>query len=189
MNFEAFWQSEYPTCPAIPHLLRDALPERWVRFHSLPESKRYADNEAEYQIILRRHNAVLDYLATQDTPLLLISTKFGDTKVPTRVDSPLATLDPEAHCVWTFRADPDGVEEYYRYLFMSEWKWKPGIFDPILRLVADWTIVDTMIVCPSLNWIFHPYDGGGDFILPDRVSRDELKSRYSDWLSSHPRGL
>ncbi len=189
MNFEAFWQSEYPTCPAIPHLLRDALPERWVRFHSLPESRRYADNEAEYQIILHRHNAVLDYLATQDTPLLLISTEFGDTKVPTRADSPLITLDPTADCNWIFKAEPDGDEEFYRYLFMSEWEWKPGIFDPILRLVADWTIVDTMIVCPSLNWIFHPYDGGGDFILPDRISRDELKFRFSDWLSKHPRGL
>ncbi|TWT61571.1 DUF3885 domain-containing protein [Rubinisphaera italica] len=189
MKFEAFWRSEFPTCAAIPYLLRDAYPERWVRFHSLPESKRYAENETEYQIILHRHNAVLDQLATQDVPLLLASTEFGETTTPTRADSPLVALDPSARCDWTFKADPADSENYYRYLFISEWKWKPGIFDPILRLVADWKIVDTMIVCPTANWICHPYNGGADFILPNRQSRDQLKARFADWLSSHPRGF
>jgi hypothetical protein len=46
-----------------------------------------------------------------------------------------------------------------------------------------------MIVCPASNWICHPYDGGADFILPNSQSRDQLKARFADWLSSHPRGL
>lgn len=189
MNFEAYWQAKYPACPAIPYVLRDAYPERWVRFHSLPESKRYAENDAEYQIILHRHNAILDRLAKQDAQLLLISTEFDGTGIPTRADSPLVDLDSAARCIWTFKADPNDDENYYRHLFMSEWQWKPGIFDPILRLVADWKIVDIMIVCADRNWICHPYDGGADFILPNQAQRDHLKSSFSDWLSSNPRGL
>jgi hypothetical protein len=189
LNFEAYWHAEYPACPAIPYLLRDAYPERWVRFHSLPDSKRYAENEAEYQIILHRHNTLLDHLAKQGAPLLFISTEFGDTTNSTRADSPLVELDPSARCIWTFKADPDDDENYYSHLFMSEWQWKPGIFDSILRLVADWKIVDTMVVCTDRKWIFHPYDGGADFILPNQSERDKLKACYSDWLSSHPRGL
>jgi hypothetical protein len=189
LNFEAYWQAEYPACPAIPYLLRDAYPERWVRFHSLPNSKRYAENEAEYRIILHRHNTVLDHLAKQDAPLLFISTEFGETTNPIRGDSPLVELDSSARCIWTFKADPGDDENYYRHLFLSDWKWKPGIFDSILRLVADWKIVDTMIVCTDRKWIFHPYDGGADFILPNPSERDELKSCFSDWLSRHPRGL
>ncbi len=189
MNFEAYWQTAFPECPAIPHLLRDAYPKRWVRFHSLPESKRYADNEAEYQVILHRHNTVLDHLARRDGPLLLVSTEFGDTSISTRADSPLVPLDSTARSVWTFRAEPDNDDDYYRYLYMSEWQWQPGIFDSILRLVADWKVVDTMIVCAEDNWICHPYDGGADFILPTEHQRDRVKSLFSRWLSSHPLGL
>ena len=35
---------------------------RWVRFHSLPGSKRYAENEAEYACVLSRHNVVIGEL-------------------------------------------------------------------------------------------------------------------------------
>jgi hypothetical protein len=36
--------------------------DRWVRFHSLPESKRYPDSQAEYAIELDRHYTVLSEL-------------------------------------------------------------------------------------------------------------------------------
>lgn len=35
----------------------------------------------------------------------------------------------------------------------------------------------------------HPYDGGADVILPDRLERDHLRNRHNDWLSAHPSGL
>ncbi|MFJ3273993.1 hypothetical protein [Streptomyces sp. NPDC086776] len=33
-----------------------------MRFHSLPKSKRYAENESEYAVVLERYNTVLDEL-------------------------------------------------------------------------------------------------------------------------------
>ncbi len=53
------WPKAFPGCNPISHQMRMAFPERWVRFHSLPELKRYAENNAEYSILLERHNAVL----------------------------------------------------------------------------------------------------------------------------------
>jgi hypothetical protein len=44
--------------------------ERWVRFHSLPGAKRYADTDAERAEILRRHLAVLDRLNPAGEALL-----------------------------------------------------------------------------------------------------------------------
>src|SRR5436309_2623058 len=35
----ADWDRCFPHCEPIGHHLRVAFPERWVRFHSLPESK------------------------------------------------------------------------------------------------------------------------------------------------------
>ena len=43
-------------------VLRGVVPERWVRFHSLPESKRYAESEDEEAEVLRRHLTLLDEL-------------------------------------------------------------------------------------------------------------------------------
>ncbi|MGW4516170.1 DUF3885 domain-containing protein [Streptomyces sp. NPDC004393] len=42
--------------------LRDPYWDVWVPFHSLPESKRYAEDESEYGVVVERYNTVLDEL-------------------------------------------------------------------------------------------------------------------------------
>ncbi|WP_425586206.1 DUF3885 domain-containing protein [Streptomyces sannanensis] len=49
LSLDAAWESNWPGTLPLGHLLRSAWPDRWVRFHSLPESKRYADTEAEFK--------------------------------------------------------------------------------------------------------------------------------------------
>ncbi|MFE5589239.1 hypothetical protein [Streptomyces sp. NPDC056549] len=56
------WQQHWPNCPPVGYKLRDPNRDLWVRFHSLPESKRYAEAESEYTVVLERYNAVLDEL-------------------------------------------------------------------------------------------------------------------------------
>lgn len=56
------WQLNWPDCPPVGHELKRFYASRWVRFHSLPESKRYADTPAEYDSLLHRHNTVLSAL-------------------------------------------------------------------------------------------------------------------------------
>jgi hypothetical protein len=58
MDFAALWRGWFPDVPPVGHLLRDAYPERWLRVHSLPGSKRYAGTDAEWGELLRRMNAV-----------------------------------------------------------------------------------------------------------------------------------
>lgn len=43
---EAVWAVRWPQLRPIGHEVRDDR-DKWVRFHSLPESKQYADNEEE----------------------------------------------------------------------------------------------------------------------------------------------
>ncbi|MFZ3566783.1 hypothetical protein ACNYS0_07350 [Streptomyces sp. BH034] len=54
------WQQHWPNCPPVGYKLRDPYRDLWVRFHSLPESKRYAEDESEYAVVLERYNTVLD---------------------------------------------------------------------------------------------------------------------------------
>ncbi|WP_443611862.1 DUF3885 domain-containing protein [Acrocarpospora catenulata] len=46
-ELSARWQANWPDCPPVAHELKRFYASRWVRFHSLPESKRYADTPAE----------------------------------------------------------------------------------------------------------------------------------------------
>lgn len=50
------WQRRWADCPPVAHQLRGPYREVWVRFHSLPESKRYAQDDHEYAIVLDRYN-------------------------------------------------------------------------------------------------------------------------------------
>lgn len=61
------WDANFSACAPIGSQLRVAFPERWVRFHYLPGSKRYADSEAEIATALLRYGAVLDDLNNRDT--------------------------------------------------------------------------------------------------------------------------
>ncbi|WP_431676246.1 DUF3885 domain-containing protein [Kitasatospora sp. KL5] len=56
------WQQRWADCLPVAHRLRGPYRDVWVRFHSLPESKRYAEDEHEYAIVLDRYNTVLDEL-------------------------------------------------------------------------------------------------------------------------------
>ena len=49
-------------CPPFARRLPGHHPDRRVRFHGLPESKRHPDGEAEYAIVLDRHHTVLSDL-------------------------------------------------------------------------------------------------------------------------------
>jgi hypothetical protein len=86
--------------------------------------------------------------------------------------------------------DLDGFNcSSFWHVFASKWEWRPSLFDPIIRLVADVVVGNVMIVAPDCRWLLHPYDGGMDVILESPEARDLLRSSHSDWLSSHPDGL
>ncbi|MEV0456725.1 DUF3885 domain-containing protein [Catellatospora methionotrophica] len=53
------WEQQWPECPPVAYLLGSRYPDRWVRFHTLPGSKRYPENEDEYRTVLNRHYTVL----------------------------------------------------------------------------------------------------------------------------------
>ena len=73
----ADWNHSFPHCEPIGHHLRLAFPERWVRFHSLLESKRYPENESEYVHVLERHNAILGAVARPGSQVVLVTTGYS----------------------------------------------------------------------------------------------------------------
>ena len=68
--------------------------------------------------------------------------------------------------------DADFNHPSYWHVFASEREWRPGIFDPLVRLIADDVVANVMIVAPDCGWLLHPYDGGMDVIAESQAERD-----------------
>ena len=187
----ANWQQRFADCEPIAHRLRTALPARWVRFHSLPGSKRYPEDEGEYNTVLERHNCILGELLGPERRVVLLTTGYSETPDAVPPYPELRTLDPDAK---PWRSVPmhdleGSADPCFWHVFASEWEWQPGLFDPIVRPVADDVVRNVMVVAPDCRWLLHPYDGGMDVILDSPADRGRFRSSHRDWLSSRPDGL
>jgi hypothetical protein len=169
-----------------------AFPERWVRFHSLPGSKRYPEDDAEYAEVLARHNAILGELASSGAQVVLVTTGYSSSPVPSRSYPEVVAFDPGAspwRTVAMHRVEEDFDKPRYWHLFASAWEWRPGAFDPLVRLVADDVVANVLVVAPDCRWVLHPYDGGMDVIAESPESRRLLRAKYAAWLSARADGL
>lgn len=188
----ASWRRQFPNCEPVAHEMRRAFPARWVRFHSLPESQRYPDNEAEYATLLGRHNLVLGSLTHAGETLALLTTGYSETDDPVRNDDVLQKVDPRAvpwRTVAMHERDADFGELNFWHVFASRHPWFPGGFDPIVQHVAAGVLANVMIVPLDCRWLLHPYDGGMDVILASSAARDVLAASFPEWLSARADGL
>ena len=177
------WQQRWSRCPPVGYKLRDPYRDVWVRFHSLPQSKRYAEDESEYTVVLERYNTVLDELfAGAD---VYIITPFWTTEAEVPSGTP-GTVYWQSLLV---QDDPDPEFRTYCHLFAVRRPWQRGCIDDLLRDTADDTVAGILITDTRMQRIYHPYDGGADVFLTTTEERDRMRNRHADWLSSHPSGL
>jgi hypothetical protein len=180
------WNRLFPNCEPVAHHLPLALPERWVRFHSLPGQKRYPENEAEYSMVLERHNRIMGQLARIEEKIALLTTGWSETEEPIRSQPELWKLDPHT-LPWrtiAMHKQPDNLPEpTFWHVFLSYFRWSPGVFDPLVRLVADDVVGNLMIVALDCRWLLHPYDGGMDVVMESHAAKETLKEQNLDWLA------
>jgi hypothetical protein len=189
------WQLLTNETVPISHYLKDALPDRWLGIHSLPESKRYPSDAQDWATLLERQNTVATELLGEDTDVYLLA---GDYDYPEDLESAdltlssfdsLKTIDFQPLVQLDLHAlDPDnyptGLSYQAQYALT---KWSPGQVDAALRDIAL-DELRIMWVCFERGVIFAPYDGGVDLILPEARARNHFRSRYSAWLSPRPDG-
>jgi hypothetical protein len=186
------WNRCFPNCEPLGHRLREAFADRWVRFHSLPQSKRYPETEAEYAEVLIRHNAILGELTSPSGQVVLVTTGYSESPVPTRSYPEMEAFDPGA-VPWRTLAMHDieaGFDKpSYWHLFARIREWHPGAFDPLIRFVADDVVANVLVIAPDCRWVLHPYDGGMDVIAESPEARRRLRASHLAWLSARPDGL
>src|SRR5215475_15612067 len=71
------WERHFGALPPVGHLLRQALPPRWMRIHSLPGSQRYAEGNLEYVELLSRHNQIAAEILGSDAEAILFIHVWG----------------------------------------------------------------------------------------------------------------
>lgn len=171
------WDRRWPKVhPCLPYRLKIEYPDRWVRLHCLPESKRYPETEHEYEIVLGRYNTVMDELFS------------GQIFVVTAVYTSSPDWPGEDEPWRTAQLDDEPGFESFTHLFLAQKEWESRSIDGLLRRVADDVEAGVIITDPDLRWLFHPYDGGMDVIAPTAADRGALRDRHRDWLSKHPEG-
>ncbi|MDE2411523.1 MAG: hypothetical protein KGM18_07085 [Sphingomonadales bacterium] len=172
--FQDEWNRLPYGCHPIGPLLRADHSIPWVRFHSLPSSKRYPENDAERAIILNRAYQLGDTLLGRAN-CWIISTS-ADDREPT----------------WAFGGsleyDVGTVDEFIVPYFVRKADWKAGAFDQLLNAIAE-DDASYVWVSREDGSIFAPYDGGFDIfaVSPERIAA--LRSRWPEWLSNEPSGL
>ncbi|GAA2692883.1 MULTISPECIES: hypothetical protein [Actinosynnema] len=181
------WQERWPDCPPIGYELRHER-DRWVRFHSLPESKRYPDTEGEWVVVLDRYNTVLDELFA-GLDVHVVTSDWSSAATPPGRPHERTRWNPGAHHWTSILTDTDPDDPVYTHLYVSRIPWERGCVDALLRAVADDVTAGVLITDVDLQRVYHPYDGGADVVLTTSAERDRLRARHADWLSAHPAGL
>lgn len=114
----AAWNARYPECRPVGHELL-GYADLWVRFHSLPNAKRYAESQAEYMEVLHRHHAVLNALAQGGGQLLAVTVSSNQSRFPRRRPYRLARLTPGASLWQSLLYETDDDGQVWWHLFVS----------------------------------------------------------------------
>lgn len=183
------WKRHFGDLPPVGHLLRQALPPRWMRIHSLPGSKRYAERDLEYAELLSRHNQIAAEILGSDAEAILFAHVWGtdDDFISAFIDfgwAKGAGLGEGRPFTCGFSSEDGNIVVDGCQIHWSEQSW-----DTLLRDVADSRLSSVVLLNPESGEVYAPYDGGADLFLktPERVA--ELRQRWASWLPTHPSGL
>ena len=172
------WISNWGDCTPVGHVLTWQQRERWVRFHSLPGSQRYAHTPAQAQEILRRHRVTLAELSGRPgvDGLLVIA---HDYDWRDRVSGWSKKLLVDA---WPWQIIPeDQAEDTPRsYLWVKYLDSVPQLEQLLAEVAAE--RADIVVTDSHCGWLYAPYDGGADVVLTSVEARNALRSRHLEWL-------
>jgi hypothetical protein len=193
-QFNKFWTSTYPDTTLIQHHFRHDYPDRWFRIHSLPNSKRYAEDETEWNILLDRQNEIIADLLNDSSNFILVtgghsSDRYKEMYPIEEVNSIREMQFVTLHPIDFHKINADEYENGQLYTPMfNEQNWQLHKFDHLLKDIAEDNL-RAFFVSIDKEVIIAPYDGGVDLILKDTTIRDYYKQKYSNWLSAREDGL
>lgn len=183
LSIENEWQYAFGSALPAGFLCRNELQDRWLRIHSLPGSKRYAETGAERSEILARHNLIADYTLGGNSDCALFFTQFGSNKSWSSSEGgALGERIPEH--IMSFH---EGEEQFE--FFALNITWRSGAFDELLLAVAQERVGPILFANIENRSIYAPYDGGADLFFPSSAAAELAKQHFAYWLSKREDGM
>lgn len=194
-QFKDLWASIFPDAPPIAYFFKHDYEDRWFRIHSLPESKRYAEEEKEWDILLQRQNTLITDLLGDNTMVWLVT---GEYSFDENNGTPQITEDPwyagydyaftQFDTIDLAQLDPDQYKgTKYKPAFAAT-TWQRNGHDKLLKSIAN-DEMRAFFVLFDKQLLIAPYDGGMDIVLKDSAARDHYKNKYREWLSGRDDGM
>lgn len=181
--FASEWRSSFGDALPARFLCRAALADRWLRVHSLPDSKRYAETGAERAELLYRQNAVASYVLGDVANCQLLITRFGKTPVWSPSEAlPLNGRTP-MHVLSA------GDEDDELQFFGLQVRWQPATFDELILAVADDRTGPVLFADIQHGCIYAPYDGGADLFFRTPGAATRAHEQFRAWLPARENGL
>jgi hypothetical protein len=188
-DFGDRWGYQAPTSGR----LRTAFSDGWVRFHSFANLQRYPPDAADIRQAHRRHRRVLqDVRRAHGRGRLIFVTAGAGPWEALAEDGSAFILDRKPRTVpglveW-FNA-PSDVPTYPYLRVYGSASVTARQFDRLLGDIILGAPVSVTVADASMNWLYRPYDGGADVVLPTKTDRDRLARRYAGWVSPLPSRL
>jgi hypothetical protein len=164
----------------LAHLMRETFPEHWIRIHSLPESKRYPETEAEKEIIFDRYSLFGTALLGHGASCLIIQSRFLGFP---RLDE----FMPEFSWQQIHQVGKDEDDTWNSW--QAPITWTPKEMRPLLLAIAEDKEAHIAFLSNITDCVFIPSDGGADGFSFDSKLLQRLLEEFSPWSSNHPRGL
>ena len=191
-EFNKYWSTNFSDAIPISYLFKNVYADRWFRIHSLPESKRYAENANEWTLLLNRQNEIINDLFDKNSTIILVTGQYNLGEHQSFITDEEEVFKPyyfeylDNINLDNLTTDSYKDEGFYSPAF-AETVWISNKHNDILREIANDNI-KAFFVSFDKGLIVAPYDGGVDFILKDKLTRDFYKDKYHEWLSSREDG-
>ncbi len=188
MAFREFWRARFGGLPPASHILRKTPWRRWIRFHALPGSKRYAETPEEVESIFSRARALGDAALGWNAPCWAAVNRYVVDGVPcNETDDRLDRHGATKAWVWEEREafGPPSIVE----TFVWETIWDADRLRDLLDEAARWNGMKPLLISRETAAVFAPYDGGFDIVMPDFLAAREIGWRFAGWLPDTPGGL
>ncbi|MCW3075893.1 MAG: hypothetical protein JWO32_502 [Bacteroidetes bacterium] len=186
-QFKLYWSLTYPNSFPVSHLFRHYWPEKWFRVHSLPASKRYAETEAEWLLLLDRQNEIISDLLENAPEIYLVTDSEQFAEAEENLVSKFTFTELPAFDLHLVNPNEYDKGQMFKPVF-TQLLWKKNKLDDVLKVIAEDNL-RAFFISIEKQCIIAPYDGGIDFILKDVETRNKFKNKYKTWLSPRPDGL
>lgn len=189
-GFRTAWDAAHPGCNPVGYMMRAAGAPNWVRFHSLPGSKRYAETDEERQTLLARQNQLAGEVLGEGGAAWLVQTCWP-MPWPEGEDALFQAIREHGLTfAFEFQDADDAPDERRPWRAHAALvRWKSHAVDDLLWSIAEDRAGRTLWMSEQTGAVFAPYDGGVDLFLPSADAVSAMKSDHRSWLSTRPDGL